>query len=157
MQSLWPHPLFFCTSLCVHRLVAKPCAHILQIQAGVPRRAQPNAVLEKLYQSNTVHKHCVSPHASSMDGIIAREQHLTTVSQLHIQWRPCSVLCKCLLSGEAFFDLSVFFPVSELEGPGGTLQAAGLGWTENPEVVSRPSEPGQTQHADQVLWEHVGH
>ncbi|KAG7228201.1 hypothetical protein INR49_013364 [Caranx melampygus] len=32
-------------------LVAKPCAHILQIQAGVPRRAQPNAVLERLYQS----------------------------------------------------------------------------------------------------------
>lgn len=35
------------------RLVAKPCAHILQIEAGVPRRAQPNAVLEKLYQSKT--------------------------------------------------------------------------------------------------------
>ncbi|XP_017265042.1 ceramide synthase 5 [Kryptolebias marmoratus] len=34
------------------RLVAKPCAHILQIQEGVPRRAQPNAVLERLYQSN---------------------------------------------------------------------------------------------------------
>uniref|UniRef100_A0AAQ6AMF0 Ceramide synthase 5 n=1 Tax=Amphiprion ocellaris TaxID=80972 RepID=A0AAQ6AMF0_AMPOC len=33
------------------RLVAKPCAHILQIEAGVPRRAQPNAVLERLYQS----------------------------------------------------------------------------------------------------------
>ncbi|XP_061591909.1 ceramide synthase 5-like [Cololabis saira] len=35
------------------RLVAKPCAHILQIQGGVPRRAQPNAVLERLYQSKT--------------------------------------------------------------------------------------------------------
>ncbi|XP_013872005.1 ceramide synthase 5 [Austrofundulus limnaeus] len=34
------------------RLVAKPCAHILQIQEGVPRRAQSNAVLERLYQSN---------------------------------------------------------------------------------------------------------
>ncbi|KAF6730459.1 Ceramide synthase 5 [Oryzias melastigma] len=37
--------------LLFERLVAKPCARILQIQAGVPRRAQPNAVLEKLYQS----------------------------------------------------------------------------------------------------------
>ncbi|XP_072223910.1 ceramide synthase 5-like [Leuresthes tenuis] len=35
------------------RLVAKPCAHILQIQAGVLRRAQPNAALERLYQSKT--------------------------------------------------------------------------------------------------------
>ncbi|XP_051282612.1 ceramide synthase 5 [Dicentrarchus labrax] len=35
------------------RLVAKPCAHILQIQAGVPRRAQPNDVLERVYQSKT--------------------------------------------------------------------------------------------------------
>ncbi|XP_029011739.1 ceramide synthase 5-like [Betta splendens] len=33
------------------RLVAKPCAHILQIQAGAPQRAQPNAVLEQLYRS----------------------------------------------------------------------------------------------------------
>ncbi|MED6277001.1 Ceramide synthase 5 [Characodon lateralis] len=39
--------------LLFERLVAKPCAHILQIQTGVPRRAQPNAVLERLYQANT--------------------------------------------------------------------------------------------------------
>lgn len=48
--------LFFCLCLCVYRLVAKPCAHILQIQVGVPRQAQPNAVLEKVFQSKTVHK-----------------------------------------------------------------------------------------------------
>ncbi|KAM9343184.1 ceramide synthase 5-like [Pholidichthys leucotaenia] len=35
------------------RLVAKPCAHILQIQVGLRRQAQPNAVLESLYQSKT--------------------------------------------------------------------------------------------------------
>ncbi|KAK5606591.1 Ceramide synthase 5 [Crenichthys baileyi] len=39
--------------LLFERLVAKPCAHILQIQVGVPRRAQSNAVLERLYQANT--------------------------------------------------------------------------------------------------------
>ncbi|XP_008412255.1 ceramide synthase 5-like [Poecilia reticulata] len=39
--------------LLFERLVARPCAHILQIQAGAPRRVQPNAVLERLYQSNT--------------------------------------------------------------------------------------------------------
>uniref|UniRef100_A0A3B5M3S5 Homeobox domain-containing protein n=1 Tax=Xiphophorus couchianus TaxID=32473 RepID=A0A3B5M3S5_9TELE len=52
VPTLWFLPL----CLCVHRLVARPCAHILQIQAGAPRRVQPNAVLERLYQSNTVHK-----------------------------------------------------------------------------------------------------
>lgn len=52
-----PHPpFFFCLPVCVYRLVAKPCAHILQIQAGVPRQAQPNAVLEKLYQSKMVYE-----------------------------------------------------------------------------------------------------
>lgn len=43
----------FLLRLVFERLVAKPCAHILQIQAGVPRQAQPNAVLEKVYQSKT--------------------------------------------------------------------------------------------------------
>uniref|UniRef100_A0A3Q0SZ18 Ceramide synthase 5 n=1 Tax=Amphilophus citrinellus TaxID=61819 RepID=A0A3Q0SZ18_AMPCI len=41
----------FLLRILFERLVAKPCAHILQIQPGVPRQAQPNAVLEKLYQS----------------------------------------------------------------------------------------------------------
>ncbi|XP_029361917.1 ceramide synthase 5-like isoform X1 [Echeneis naucrates] len=41
----------FLLRLLFERLVAKPCAHILQIQAGVPRRAQPNPILEQLYQS----------------------------------------------------------------------------------------------------------
>ncbi|XP_068601687.1 ceramide synthase 5-like [Brachionichthys hirsutus] len=35
------------------RLVAKPCAHILQIEAGVPRQAQPNDALERVYRSKT--------------------------------------------------------------------------------------------------------
>lgn len=45
-----------CSSIAVfvYRLVAEPCAHLLQIQAAVPRQAQPNDVLEKVYQSKTV-------------------------------------------------------------------------------------------------------
>uniref|UniRef100_A0A8C6ML49 Ceramide synthase 5 n=1 Tax=Nothobranchius furzeri TaxID=105023 RepID=A0A8C6ML49_NOTFU len=39
--------------LLFERLIAKPCSRILQIQAGVPRRAQPNTVLERLYQSKS--------------------------------------------------------------------------------------------------------
>ncbi|XP_029994006.1 ceramide synthase 5-like [Sphaeramia orbicularis] len=39
--------------LIFERLVAKPCAYILQIQAGLRRQAQPNAVLERVYQSKT--------------------------------------------------------------------------------------------------------
>uniref|UniRef100_A0AAQ4R6S8 TLC domain-containing protein n=1 Tax=Gasterosteus aculeatus aculeatus TaxID=481459 RepID=A0AAQ4R6S8_GASAC len=43
--------MVFLLRMLFERLVAKPCAHILHIQAGVPRRAQPNAVLEKVFQS----------------------------------------------------------------------------------------------------------
>ena len=44
--------LFLSPHVC--RLVAKPCAHILQIQAGASRRAQPNALLERVFTSTTV-------------------------------------------------------------------------------------------------------
>ncbi|KAF0036151.1 ceramide synthase 5-like [Scophthalmus maximus] len=53
----------FLLRLLFERLVAKPCAHILQIQAGVPRRAQPNAVLERLYRSKT------SPDTRQLEGL----------------------------------------------------------------------------------------
>uniref|UniRef100_A0A667XU82 Ceramide synthase 5 n=1 Tax=Myripristis murdjan TaxID=586833 RepID=A0A667XU82_9TELE len=49
-------PLALCVlilRLIFERLVAKPCARILQIQAGVSRQAQPNAVLERVYKSMT--------------------------------------------------------------------------------------------------------
>lgn len=49
--------------LLFERLVAKPCAHILQIQAGVPRQAQPNAILERLYQSKA------SPDERQLEGL----------------------------------------------------------------------------------------
>ncbi|KAE8293600.1 Ceramide synthase 5 [Larimichthys crocea] len=45
------------------RLVAKPCARILQIQAGVPRRAQPNDVLERVYRSKP------SPDTRQLEGL----------------------------------------------------------------------------------------
>lgn len=35
------------------RLVAKPCARLLQIQEGVPRRVQRNDVLERVHNSKT--------------------------------------------------------------------------------------------------------
>ncbi|CAB1329281.1 unnamed protein product, partial [Coregonus sp. 'balchen'] len=44
-------------------LVAKPCAHILQIQAGVSRRAQANAVLERVFTSTT------SPDSWQIEGL----------------------------------------------------------------------------------------
>ncbi|KAM9831006.1 ceramide synthase 5-like [Syngnathus typhle] len=53
----------FVLRILFERLVAKPCAHILQIQAGVQRQAQPNAVLEKLYQSKTC------PDAKQLEGL----------------------------------------------------------------------------------------
>ncbi|KAF7655648.1 hypothetical protein LDENG_00053040 [Lucifuga dentata] len=51
--------------LIFERLVAKPCAHILQIQAGVSRQAQPNGVLERVYLSKTVHK----AHSPDLEGL----------------------------------------------------------------------------------------
>ncbi|XP_070825529.1 ceramide synthase 5-like [Chaetodon trifascialis] len=53
----------FLLRLLFERLVAKPCAHILQIQAGVPRQAQPNDVLERLYLSKTC------PDTRQLDGL----------------------------------------------------------------------------------------
>ncbi|XP_056129181.1 ceramide synthase 5-like [Lampris incognitus] len=49
--------------LLFERLVAKPCAHILQIQAGVSRQAQPNVVLERVYVSTTC------PDAKQLEGL----------------------------------------------------------------------------------------
>ncbi|XP_008317635.1 ceramide synthase 5-like [Cynoglossus semilaevis] len=43
----------FILRLIFERLVAKPCAHILQIQEEAPRQVQSNAVLENLYKSRT--------------------------------------------------------------------------------------------------------
>ncbi|KAJ8016113.1 hypothetical protein DPEC_G00003770 [Dallia pectoralis] len=45
------------------RLVAKPCAQLLQIQPGVSRRAQPNAVLERVFTST------VSPDLKRVEGL----------------------------------------------------------------------------------------
>ncbi|XP_034447670.1 ceramide synthase 5-like [Hippoglossus hippoglossus] len=53
----------FLLRLLFERLVAKPCAHILQIQAGVPRQALPNAALERLYLSKT------SPDTRQLEGL----------------------------------------------------------------------------------------
>lgn len=53
----------FLLRLLFERLVAKPCAHILQIQAGEPRKAQPNDVLERMYQSKTC------PDTRQLDGL----------------------------------------------------------------------------------------
>lgn len=43
----------FIFRLIFERLVAKPCANMLHIQTGVRRQVQPNAVLERVYQSKT--------------------------------------------------------------------------------------------------------
>ncbi|XP_060931037.1 ceramide synthase 5-like [Limanda limanda] len=53
----------FLLRLLFERLVAKPCAHILQIQAGVPRQALPSAALEKLYLSKT------NPDTRQLEGL----------------------------------------------------------------------------------------
>ncbi|XP_077457407.1 ceramide synthase 5-like [Stigmatopora argus] len=53
----------FALRILFERLVAKPCAHILQIQAGVHRQAQSNAVLERVYLSKTC------PDAKQLEGL----------------------------------------------------------------------------------------
>lgn len=48
--NVWPCiPLIFASD----RFIASPCARSLHIQPGVGRRAQPNAVLEKVFTSIT--------------------------------------------------------------------------------------------------------
>lgn len=99
----------------VCRLVAKPCSHLLQIQAEGPRQAQPNDVLEKVYRSKTV-----------------LDAPLLASDTLPVR-RATIVNAICYLSSL----------VSRQQTTGGALQAAGLGGAENTEMVPHPSEPGQ--------------
>ncbi|XP_017306282.1 ceramide synthase 5 isoform X1 [Ictalurus punctatus] len=54
----------FAVRIFFERFIAGPCAHILHIQAGVNRRAQPNAVLEKVFTSISK-----CPDARQLDGL----------------------------------------------------------------------------------------
>lgn len=111
MSAFPPYPLPFCLGLCVYRLVAKPCAHILRIQAGVPRRAQPNDVLERVYHSRTVHKAfacSVVPLKSSStrwSTVVIALKHTTTAIMIPSvptkMWRDSHTYMSC-----------VFFPPS---------------------------------------------
>ncbi|XP_036414922.1 ceramide synthase 5 [Colossoma macropomum] len=54
----------FAVRIVFERFIAGPCAHILHIQAEVSRRAQPNAVLEKVFTSISK-----SPDSRQLDGL----------------------------------------------------------------------------------------
>lgn len=155
LRSLPTLSLFFCLGLCVYRLVAKPCAHILRIQAGVPRRAQPNDVLERVYHSRTVHKAfacSVVPLKSSSahwSTVVLALKYTTTAIMIPSvptkMWRDSHTYMSC-----GFFSAKSLLvcplPSSSESGhkaAGRTLQATGLGSPENTEVVSRPPEPRQ--------------
>lgn len=156
MSLLIPHHLcvpslptlslfFFCLGLCVYRLVAKPCAHILQIQAGVPRRAQPNDVLERVFQSKTVHKALACSVVHQTLKVVTALEHTTTVIMIHSVNAPCDVTVTptCIVVFKQVITICPLLSslVSGHKAIGGTLQAAGLGCTENTEMVSRPSDP----------------
>uniref|UniRef100_A0A674N284 Ceramide synthase 5 n=1 Tax=Takifugu rubripes TaxID=31033 RepID=A0A674N284_TAKRU len=53
----------FLLRLLYERLVARPCALLLHIQAAEPRQAQPNDVLEKVYRSKTC------PDSKQLEGL----------------------------------------------------------------------------------------
>lgn len=110
-----PTPLFFfcssvCVCLCVHRLVAKPCAHILQIQEGVPRQAHPNAVLERLYQSDAVRKKKKKKHNKTLFAL-----ELTPCSCTHCMrlcthgHTPARALTMCSVTKIHVLDFVGFF------------------------------------------------
>uniref|UniRef100_W5MDL4 Ceramide synthase 5 n=1 Tax=Lepisosteus oculatus TaxID=7918 RepID=W5MDL4_LEPOC len=54
----------FAVRLLFERFVARPCAYLLRIQAEITRRAQPNAILEKVFTSITKY-----PDARRLDGL----------------------------------------------------------------------------------------
>lgn len=152
----YPLPFFFCLGLCVYRLVAKPCAHILRIQAGVPRRAQPNDVLERVYQSRTVHKAfacSVVPLKSSSthwSTVVNALKYTTTAIMIpsvptKIWWDSHTYMsCGFLFSAKSLLVCPLpFSSESGHKAAGRTLKATGLGGPENTEVVSRPPEPRQ--------------
>lgn len=45
--------VFFFHSSVFHRFIAKPCALGLKVQANGPQKAQPNAILEKVFTAIT--------------------------------------------------------------------------------------------------------
>ncbi|KAG7478191.1 hypothetical protein MATL_G00077790 [Megalops atlanticus] len=54
----------FAVRILFERFIARPCAYVLRIQAEVTRRAQPNAVLEKVFTSISK-----SPDSRHLDGL----------------------------------------------------------------------------------------
>lgn len=123
--------------ICIsHRFIASPSAQRLHIHPGVARRAQPNAVLEKVFTSITkvLFYFCLFFPLHS-----AKSSKGNAVS-------PAGLTC---------FPLSVRAE-SRFSPSGRHFQAAGLGGAKGPALVQTPQEPRQTEHTHQILREHVG-
>lgn len=130
--------LYWCwwVSWCCHcRFIARPCAMGLKIQANGPQKAQPNAILEKVFTAITkvlqvilcYFKRCVSSHSIC-----------ATVKVTRNTWR--------------FYLVS---PASRWEEVGGPVQAARLGRADHPALVQTTSQPGEAQYSRPILRKHV--
>lgn len=154
-----PHPnnvvTFVSHIFAPDRFIASPCAQSLHIQTGVGRRAQPNAVLEKVFTSITKVRSLSFPwQGALMCRSIALTETLTAdvfavtflladPTRSSFPWDYYSMLmlwtnrsCRLHLS------LVVACTESRLPPSGWPFQAAGLGGAKGPALVPTPQEPG---------------
>lgn len=115
------------------RFIASPSAQSLHIHPGVARRAQPNAVLEKVFTSITK----------------------VLFSFFFSSYRVAFVIFSAISSWMELFSPLVHAE-SRFSPSGRPFQAAGLGGAKGPALVQTPQEPRQTKHTHQILREHVG-
>lgn len=99
----------------------------LKIQANGPQKAQPNAILEKVFTAIT--KVC----------------YLTIVNAV-LQW---------ICASYNVWGPSLVLSAPRWKEAGGPFQAARLGCSNHPALVPTTAQPGETQHPGPILWKHV--
>lgn len=109
--------------LCISdRFIASPSAQSLHIHPGVTRRAQPNAVLEKVFTSITK--------------VLFLSVCFLLLRHIRTKYIKCDVLALPAFIYSSFVHTESKFPPS-----GRPFQAAGLGGAKGPALVQTPQEP----------------
>lgn len=117
----WHEMFVFC------RFIARPCAMGLKIQANGPQKAQPNAILEKVFTA------------------ITKVGHAFLYVLLFIIY----------YAAKNNSGVCIFRPASRWEEVGGSVEAARLGCAHHPALVPAATQPGEAEHSRQILRKHV--
>lgn len=113
------------------RFIARPCAMGLKIQANGPQKAQPNAILEKVFTA------------------------ITKVVHVLLCYCWCCVSSQMICTTSNIVSVCLVLPAPGWKEAGGLVQAARLGCANHPALVPTTAQPGETQHSRPILWKHV--